>query len=424
MHIQVTGCSYRASDVALRERLAFSPTQIPEAALQLRKTYPNTEVVLLSTCNRVELYLACHTAGELPDCGKVARFLADYHALDHTAVQEQLFHYADQEAVQHLFTVACSLDSMIVGEAQILSQVKQAFNTAQEAAVVGPLFQQLFQSANHVAKRVAAETAIHRKRVSVPSVAVTEYAKRLFETFENKRVLVIGAGEMAEETLHYLIDEGAQDIVIVNRTAARAEELAARVSGRVAPWHQLLSLVAESDLVVSTTGAPHFIVTLDDFRSLEQQRADRLQFILDLAVPRDFEPAIDQFANVYLYCVDDLQAVCDRNRKARKKEWPKAQHIIDDETKQFLNSIKQRGNVPVIRRFRQQANEIKQTELQRLFQKIPETDTHQRKEITLAFDRVVNKLLHPPMESLRAETEADSGKELLDALRRLFQIDD
>jgi len=424
MRVQVTGCSHHSSNVALREQIAFSTNQVAEALRALRDQNPGSEAVLLSTCNRVELYIGSARGEDLPESDVIARFFARFHGLEPATVRDQLFHKVDAHAVRHLFTVASSLDSMVVGEAQILSQVKQAFAVARNEETVGPLFHQMFQAANRVAKRVATETAVHRRRVSIPSVAVTEYAKRLFETFADKSVLVIGAGDMAEETLHYLQDEGAQDIVIVNRTPERAQQLAARIDARVAPWDQLLALLPNADLIVSTTGAQQPIVTLDCFRSIERQRADRLQFILDLAVPRDFDPAIDQFANVFLYCIDDLKVVCDRNRKAREKEWPRAQRIIDEEANRFLAATKHRDSAPTIRRLRQQANEVKQLELQRLFHKLSDVDPHQRREIEQSVDRIVNKLLHPPMESLRAESETESGHDLLDALRQLFQIDD
>lgn len=424
MRVQISGCSHHSSDVRLREQLAFSGDQVTAALRALREQFPQNEAVLLSTCNRVELYIGSPNEDDPPDTDEVARFFADFHGLDPATVRDQLFHRVDDQAVRHLFTVASSLDSMVVGEAQILSQVKQAFATAQDERSVGPLFQQMFQTANRVAKRVATETAIHRRRVSIPSVAVTEYAQRLFETLADKCVLIIGAGDMAEETIHYLQDEGAKDIVIVNRTPERAQHLAERVHGRVAPWDQLLDLVVDADLIVSTTGATQPIVTLADFQSIEQQRADRLQFILDLAVPRDFDPAIEQFANVYLYCIDDLKAVCDRNRKAREKEWPRAQQIIEEETNRFIAATKHRASAPAIRRLREQADDVKKSELTRLFHKVPDISAQHRQEIEQSVDRIVNKLLHPPLESLRAESEAGSGPDLLDALRRLFQIDD
>lgn len=424
MRVQLSGCSHHSSDVSLREQLAFSGDQVAVALRALREQFPQNEAVLLSTCNRVELYTGSPNEADPPDTDEIAQFFADFHGLDPATVRYQLFHQVDDQAVRHLFTVASSLDSMVVGEAQILSQVKQAFAMAQDERSVGPLFQQMFQTANRVAKRVATETAIHRHRVSIPSVAVTEYAQRLFETLADKCVLIIGAGDMAEETIHYLQDEGAKDIVIVNRTPERAQHLAARVHGRVAPWDQLLDLVVDADLIVSTTGATQPIVTLADFQSIEQRRAARLQFILDLAVPRDFDPAIEQFANVYLYCIDDLKAVCDRNRKAREKEWPRAQQIIEEETNRFIAATKHRASVPAIRRLREQADDVKKKELTRLFRKMPDIGARHRQEIEQSVDRIVNKLLHPPLESLRAESAAGSGPDLLDALRRLFQIDD
>jgi glutamyl-tRNA reductase len=421
--LTVTGCNHHASDVTVRERLAFTPAQTVRALGQLRQRFPESEGVLLSTCNRVELYVASPDE-QSPSADELGRFLAEFHSLDAEQLMPHLFHVADRQAVLHLFSVAASLDSMVLGEAQILSQVKQAFAAARQHQCAGPLTSHLFDSANRAAKRVASETSIHHRRVSIPSIAVADYAKRLFETFHDKHVLVIGAGEMAEETLHYLRAEGASDIVIVNRTAEHARKLAEAFSGRVEPWGQLHRYLAWADLVISTTGARQPVVTAEAFRAIESQRSERLLFVLDLAVPRDFEAAVDQFANVYLYCIDDLRAACEANRRARQKQWPKAQQIIQQEADRFLQECQHRITVPTIRRLKQQADEIKAHELRRLINKLGALEPRQQAEIAQSFDRLTNKLLHPPLESLRDEAQHGSPHSLLSALRRLFQIDD
>ena len=255
---------------------------------------------------------------------------------------------------------------------------------------------------------MANETEINRRRVSIPSVAVADYAKQLFETFEDKKVLLLGAGEMGEETLRYLRDEGARDIVVLNRNRERAESLAQRLDAVVDDWEQLDTRIAWADLIVSTTGAREPIVTAERFRAIQQQRSERLLFVLDLAVPRDFDPEIAQFTNVYLYCIDDLQAVCDQNRKAREKQWPKAERIVDEETTRFLAERNHRVTAPTIQRLRQQADQLKKDELQRLLNKLGAVDPHAQEEIERSFDRLVNKLLHPPLESLRDEAKKGS----------------
>ncbi len=238
----------------MREKLAFSPAQTLEALDRWQRVFPRTEAVLLSTCNRVEIY----TAGEgqiEPTLEQAASFLAEFHGLDPKAIIRHLYLYVDETAVRHLFSVASSLDSMVVGEPQILAQVKEAYQTAMLQENTGPLLHSVFQAALHAARRVASETALHQRRVSVPSVAVADFGRQIFERFDDKHVVVIGAGEMAAETLRYLREEGAHQITIINRSYERASELAPQWHGRAVAWDQLHEALATADLVVSTTGA-------------------------------------------------------------------------------------------------------------------------------------------------------------------------
>ncbi|MFM7072293.1 MAG: glutamyl-tRNA reductase, partial [Planctomycetota bacterium] len=281
-----------------------------------------------------------------------------------------------------------------------------------------------FQAAIRVAKRVASETAIQQRRLSIPSIAVADFARQFFERFDDKKILVIGAGEMGEETLRYLLDESARDITIINRNFERAVALAERTAGRAVPWNQLPYLLAEADIVISTTGATQPIVTADMFSVIAARRAQRTLFVLDLAMPRDFEPAIGDFNGVYLYSIDDLRKVCDENRKAREKEWPRAQHIIEEEAQRFMRELYHRATGPTIKRLKERADETKTDELARLFNKLGPVDDRTRDEITRAFDRLVNKLLHPPLESLRDEAHSGPPHGLLDALKRLFRLQD
>ncbi|MHB0956626.1 MAG: glutamyl-tRNA reductase [Pirellulaceae bacterium] len=424
MKLHLVGCSHRSSSVDIRERLAFTPAQMVKALRALRCTYPQSEVVLLSTCNRVELYAAAPEISGFPTRPQLIRFLAAFHGLDDRDVTGHMYQHSDIDAVRHLFTVAASLDSMVIGEPQILSQVKQAFAAAQGEQATGPITHLAFEAANHVAKRVATETEINRRRVSIPSVAVADFAKQFFETFHDKNVLLLGAGEMGEETLRYLREEGARQIVILNRSTSRAEDLAARLGAHVDLWENLACRLAWADLVVSTTGARDPIVTAGEFQQIHQQRAERTLFILDLAVPRDFDPAIGGFSNVYLFCIDDLKQTCERNRTAREGEWPKALRIIEEETARFEADVNHRVTGPTIQRLKQQADELKRDELRRLLNKLGEIDGRTREEIERSFERLVNKLLHPPLESLRDEASRGSPHRLLDALRHLFQIND
>jgi glutamyl-tRNA reductase len=424
MKLQMVGCSHHNAPLEVRERLAFNAEQAGAALARWRAEFPSTEAVLLSTCNRVEVYTASETAKEGPTHHQVAEFLADCHGLDLVSVFDDLFEQSGEGMVRHLFTVAASLDSMVLGEPQILAQVKQAYQLAQQHQSAGPLTHEMFQAALHVAKRVAGETAINERRVSIPSVAIGDFAREIFERFDDKQVLVIGAGEMAEETLLYLRDAGARRITVINRSQERALSLAERCGGRAGEWDELDRLLIAADLVVSTTGAAQPIVTLARYRQIEADRFQRPIFILDLAVPRDFDPAVSDCLGVYLYSVDDLGAACQRNRQKRDRELPRALAIVEEETQRFMTELHHRATGPIIQRLRQGWQALRDQELARLFNKLPDLDERGRTEIEQAFDRYVNKLLHPPLESLRDESRHGAPHGLLEALKRLFKLKD
>lgn len=424
MKLQMVGCSHHNASVELRERLAFTPEAAREALHRLRDRFPDVEAVLLSTCNRVELYVASENSESCPSHADVVHFLADFHKLDANEIFDDLFERTGEDFVRHLFTVAASLDSMVVGEAQIIAQVKQAYELATKENSVGPITNSAFQAALRVAKRIATETALQQKRLSVPSVAVAEYARQFFERFDDKKVLVIGAGEMAEETLRYLVDEGVRDVTIVNRTLTRASDLASKMVGKAEPWDRLNHHVVSADLIVSATGATEPIITYQSFARLHEERYQRPLLILDMAVPRDFEASIGDYTGVYLYGVDDLKAACDRNRKEREREWPKAERIIEDETVRFMKDLHHRATGPTIKRLRERAEEIKNEEITRLHNKLGDIDPKVKAEVGKSFDRLINKLLHPPLESLRDEAQYGSPHGLLAALKRLFKLSD
>jgi glutamyl-tRNA reductase len=275
-----------------------------------------------------------------------------------------------------------------------------------------------------VAKRVANETCIQEKRVSIPSVAVADFAKEIFTRFDDKHVLVIGAGEMADETLVYLRAAGARQVVVLNRNPVRAAELAAKHAGERARWEDLDAQLTLADVIVSTTGAAEPVVTLERYRRIEQARYQRPLIVLDLAVPRDFSPAIGNALNVYLYTLDDLRGACARNRAERDRELPAAVRIVDEETARFMAELHHRATRPIIQQLRTGWQAIRDAELKRLYNKLPDLDTASRAEVEQAFERFVNKLLHPPLESLRDESRNGTPHGLLEALKRLFRLQD
>jgi glutamyl-tRNA reductase len=423
--LAMVGCSHSQSSLTVRERLAFSPTQTADALAAWRAGHAETEAVLLSTCNRVELYTA--SSGDEPICAveTALAHLADFHNVPVDDVRGEVVTLENAAVVRHLFAVAASLDSMVVGEAQILGQVKQAYELSGQLGCTGPLMHHLFQSALRVARRVASDTSLHRHRVSIPSVAIADFAARIFERFDDKRVLVIGAGTMAQETLQYLTDAGARRLVILNRDYDRALELAEEWQGMPAAWTALAEELAGADLVVSTTGADRPIMSLADYRQhVARRRHQRPLFILDLAVPRDFDPAIREELGVYLYGIDDLSEACERNRAERSKELPAAEAIVDEETRRFVAEVRHRATGPVIARFRAGLEKTQSAELERLFTRLPQLDERSRREIEQFADRLVGKMLHPPLASLRDESQNGPPHGLLEALQRLFQLKD
>jgi glutamyl-tRNA reductase len=423
MTLALVGGTHRTVPLDLRERLAFSADQVAEALARFRDRFPGREAVLLSTCNRVEFYAAGSAAGP-PPAEQIVSFLAECRGIEPATLAPVLAREHDEAVVRHLFGVASGLDSMVLGEPQILAQVKQAWALAQECRTSGPLTAGLFQAALRTAKRVATETALGRERVSIPSVAVADFARGVFERFDDKRILLLGAGKMAAETLRYLREAGARDVTVVNRTASRAVELAARLAARPGSFAELEAELAAADLVVSTTGATEPVVTADLFTRVEARRDGRPLVVLDLAVPRDFDPRIGERPGTWLYCIDDLAAACAANRTSRQRELPAALAIVDDEARRFMGDLHHRSTAPVIEQLRAGWNETGAAELERLFRRLPGLGEEERAEIRLAFERYAAKLLHPPLASLRDESRSGPPHGLLDALKRLFKLEE
>jgi glutamyl-tRNA reductase len=424
MTLALLGATHRSVPLALRERLAFTTDQAIDAIGRFRDHFPGREIVLLSTCNRVEIYTAGEQEAPPPSGEEMLKFLAECRGLNTGDLAGHLDSQVDQAVVRHLFGVASGLDSMVLGEPQILAQVKQAWAMARERDSTGPLTSEMFQSALRTAKRVASETAIGRERLSIPSVAVADFARGVFERFDDKRVLLLGAGKMAAETLRYLQDGGARHVVLLNRSHERATELAAKLGGAAVDWSRLDEELAMADLVVSTTGASEPVVDAARYARIESARGGRPLVVLDLAVPRDFDPAINSRPGVWLYSIEDLATACEANRRKRQREIPAAVSIVEEETRRFMAALHHRHTGPVIEQLRAGWNETGEAEIERLFRKLPQLDSAARLEIRKAFDRYAAKLLHPPLASLRDESHAGPPHGLLDALKRLFNLED
>ena len=424
MKLLAVGCSYRTTPVAVREKLAFADADLPRALDRLIERL-GCEAVLLSTCNRVELYLGRGPGEEGDfDPDAVAALLAELHGLPAGDVRPHLYAHRDADAVRHLFRVAASLDSMIIGEGQIAGQVKKAYELAQEHGCVGALMHALMRQARQVAKRVRTETGIARGHVSVSSAAV-EYVRQVFDHFGDKTILVIGAGKMGELTLRHLYALQPQRIVVTNRNPEKAVAVARGCGGEAAPWDRLDELLARVDIVLSTTGAPEPIVTAERYRKIVARRTEGRVVILDIAVPRDFDPAIHDGDQTCLFNIDDLKRIREATLAQRLKHIAPAEAIVEQETRQFLADWARRRNGPVIALLRQDFEAKRQEVLQELMRRLNgKLSDEDRRCIEGAFTLLQNRFLHGPLSVLAEETRAPShgGHTLLDALRKLFRL--
>lgn len=421
MGLFVIGCSHHRTPIALRERLSFSQEHLVEVLSRWRLHCPCDEVVILSTCNRTEFYIASSS----PDLNRadVLSFFLSPKGIDPSSLLASglLEEQSGRDAVVHLFSVASGLDSMVVGEVQVLGQVKSAYRIATECGTVGSLLHALFQAALRCAKRIDVETKLHQHRVSVPAVAVMDIALQRMPDLTQSNVLVLGAGEMAEETLRLLADLGVVSLTLVNRHRDRAEALAARYCGIVDEWEQRFARLAKADLVICTTGANECVVTLEMFRrDVLPRRAARPILILDLAVPRDIDPEIGNEAGVVLYSIDDLHEACAANRASRDREVPQAMTIINEAANDWECEMRFREAGEVIAQIRETWLRAKDEELERLCGKLTSLDADSQREIAYALERLLNKLLHPAFAALRSESATAIPHQLLDAMSRLF----
>lgn len=426
MNVQVVYCNHQTADLDLRERLAFpSEDHVVRAYDELRARFPKSEYVVISTCNRIELYTAQEDPDDTPTHDDLAQFFSDFHQVPKTEFFNDLLERQGPDAVRHLFEVASSIDSMVLGESQIVNQIKSAYELSMETSANGPLTNSLFQRAMEVSKRVRSETSLSEGRVSIASVAVGDFGKSIFDRFDDKTVLILGAGEMASETLTYLKDEGVKRIIVCNRNLDRAETLAAEFSGEAHDWSRIHEWLTQADVIVSTTGADRPILDVSDFQAIRRKTGPKPVFILDLGAPRDIHPDVSDLDDgIFLYDIDDLEATCAKNRMSRASAIAKANAIIEEETQRFMHEIYHKATGPIIKRLREHWYEISRQELELLFRKVPELDERQREAVEKTIGRVVNKLLHPPLETLRDEARTGPPTSMLETLKRLFHIRD
>ena len=362
MRLLALGVDHRSAPASVREALAFGETKYDAGLDLLARTFPGNECVILSTCNRVELYVAS-SPERVPDTGALTDVLANFHGIKSEAFAGHLVSYHDEGAIGHLFRVAASLESLILGEGQILGQVRDAYRVAIERKTVGPIFHTVFQSALRVGKLVRERTGMDQGKLSVASVAV-DLAKEVFDSFADKTVLVIGAGKMGDLTLRHLKALQPGEILVTNRDPDRALAAAARWNGRAVPFERLNQALIEADLVISTTAATEPIVSLEQYVRVQRARRNRLALILDIAIPRDFDPRIGDLDQVTLYHVDDLRAQAEQNRLQRQKGIDPALVIIERETAACYAQLRhQRDAGVLLQQLGNHADQIRQREL-------------------------------------------------------------
>ena len=419
--IVVIGVSHRTAPLPVREALAFPKGQIRDALLRLRAETGAGEAMILSTCNRVELYARQDDPGALE---ALESFLARYHARDAHELQAVVYRHADAEAIRHAFRVAASLESMVIGEPQILGQVKEAYQAAEEAGTLGAALNALRNRSLAAAKRVRTETGIGRNAVSVSYVAV-ELARKIFGELKDKNVLLVGAGKMSELAARHLVRSGARATVLGGRTFEKAAELAAALGGKAAPFESLRDELARTDIVISGTGAPGIVIhpaDVESARAARRGRHARPLFLIDIAVPRDIDPAVRKIGGVFLYDLDDLKAVAEANLRERLKEAAAAEALVEREVREFLDWQKAREAVPLLNELRRRAEEIRRHELDKAKRRIDPLTPEQDEAIEAATTAIVNKLLHSPTVHLKEAARDTDAPEQLSLIRKLLGL--
>jgi glutamyl-tRNA reductase len=405
--------------VEVRERLAFDQQSLAAALRDLRQRAGLSEGMILSTCNRVEIAVTADDGFDpqpLLDC-----FFAETRRLQPEWLRPYLYRFEDQEAIRHLFRVAASLDSMIVGEPQILGQLKGAYAAAKAQGAIGGYLELVLTRAFSVAKRVRSETGIGESAVSV-SYAAVELAREIFGSLADKKVMIVGAGKMSELAARHLHRSGASQVFVTNRTYERARDLAELFHGTIVEYDRFISMLPEIDILIASSGAPHFILRGKDMRHVIEARRNRPMFLIDIAVPRNIEPAVNEIDNVFLYDIDDLQRVVETNVGERKKRAEMAERIISDEVERLIMRLKAREVAPTIVSLQEQLEQIRMAEMERLRSRFGTLTPQQEEAIETLTRGIINKIAHGPISELRRQAGQPEGIQIIDTIRRLFRL--
>jgi glutamyl-tRNA reductase len=409
MTLAIIGVNHKTAPIALREQVAIGRDELPEATRALAAMPGVSECMIVSTCNRVELMAIVDDQST-----QLSAFFTSHIGIKPEALLPHLFEYRDQEAVGHLFRMAASLDSMVVGEPQILGQVKEAFTVARAAGTVGSQLEHLLQSAFAAAKKARSETGIGSNSVSIASVAV-DMARKIFGSLQGRTVFLVGAGKMSELAARHLVQQGAGAILVSNRTEERARALAGQFNGRVIRFDQLYETASEADIVISSTGAPLPIFRKEHGQAFLHRRKNRPMFFIDIAVPRDVDPEMNNLDGIFVYDIDDLQQVAAAHMEERSRQAVDAETLIAAEVERFQQRQRTVSAAPAIIALQHKAEEIRRAEMQRLHSRLGTLTEEQLAAVEALTRGIVNKFLHPPMQALKqAAREGDADR--LDAL--------
>ncbi|WP_168123775.1 glutamyl-tRNA reductase [Paenibacillus sp. HB172176] len=421
MHIISVGLNYRTAPVEVREKFTFAEKDLPRALRGLMDTKSIMECVIVATCNRTEFY-AVVDRHQL--CGHYIRsFMERWFGLSREEFTNHLYMYEDEKAIEHLFRVTSGLDSMVIGETQILGQVKQAFLLAQAEKTTGTVFNMLFKQAVTMAKRAHSETMIGESAVSV-SYAAVELGKQIFGSFHKKSVMILGAGETSELTAKHLYANGATQVIVVNRTYERAASLADKFNGTAYSMEEAISKLHEIDIMISSTGSDGFVISREQVQEAMRRRKSKPLFMIDIAVPRDLDPSIAAVENVFLYDIDDLENIVQSNLEQRRSEALKIEEMIRQELAAFDQWYRTLGVVPLIRALQTKASDIHMETMDSLTKKLPDLDEHEMKVIRKLTKSIVNQMMQDPILRIKEMAGEKHPEEAMDMFVKLFALEE
>jgi len=422
MNILVIGLNHTKAPLDIREKLFFPEEKLKEPLYKLKELEGIKAGLILSTCNRTEIYAHAKTGKETIE--ELKEFLSESKNYPLSEFEPYLYIYQSKEALLHIFKVASSLDSLVIGEPQILGQFKKSFHIATEAETVDYILSQIMTKALEAAKKVRTETGIAKNAVSISSCAVA-LAKKIFGQLQDKSVMVIGAGEMAELALEHLISDGVSKILVVNRSFGKAKRIASNIGGEAVQYDNYMDYLEEIDIIITSTGAPHILIKAQDIKNIMRKRKYKPIFLIDISVPRNVDPSINDIDNAYVYDVDDLKLIMEKNIMRRQQEVSNAEKIIDKEVNKLISWYNSLAVIPTIKSLREKFESIRQAEIRRILKNSKNSFGERERELIEAFSKAyMNKILHEPMTKLKKLSESDDGLEQVEVARRLFNIKD